>query len=347
MASGRRSSEIFRGDEHGKDSVCTDRPGGPAAMMADALFHLDPCVQMADARLDRLRGCLLGLAVGDAVGTAVEFQSRGSFEPLTDMLGGGPFGLRPGQWTDDTSMALCLAASLIASNGFDAEDQLRRYLLWRDQGYMSSNGSCFDIGGTVSSALSRFEASGDPFAGSQHPHSAGNGCIMRLAPVAMFYAADRERAMHFAAESSRTTHGAPECLDACRLLASMLCMAFAGGSKESVLRGHGELQLAEPKIAALAEGGYLDKPMTEIRGSGYVVESLEAALWCFHHTESFEDAVLAAANLGDDADTTAAVCGQLAGAHYGIGGIPAHWLQKLAGRSMIEQMAIALDHGRA
>ena len=312
-------------------------------MMTDELFHLDPCVQMADVRLDRLRGCLLGLAVGDAVGTAVEFKARGSFTPLTDMVGGGPFGLRPGQWTDDTSMALCLAASLIASNGFNAEDQARRYLRWRDQGYMSSNGVCFDIGGTVSRALSSYEASGDPFAGSNHPRSAGNGSIMRLAPVPMFYAADREQAVHFAAESSRTTHGAAECLDACRLLSSMLCAAFEGGSKASVLHGHDGLALTEPKIAALAEGDYRDKPVADIRGSGYVVESLEAALWCFHHMDSFEDAVLAAANLGDDADTTAAVCGQLAGAYYGIGGIPARWLQKLAGRSMIEQMAIALD----
>jgi len=312
-------------------------------MMSDALFQLEPCVQMTDARLDRFRGCLLGLAVGDALGTAVEFKPRGSFAPLTDMVGGGSFGLLPGQWTDDTSMALCLAASLVASNGFDAEDQARRYLRWRDQGYMSSNGSCFDIGTTVSDALSRYESSGDPYAGSDHPHSAGNGCIMRLAPVPMFYARDREQAVHFGAESSRTTHGAAECLEACRLLASMLCEALAGSGKEAIVRGHDGLELRQPKLAAIADGAYLDKPVEAIRGSGYVVECLEAALWCFWRTDSFEAAVLAAANLGDDADTTAAVCGQLAGAHYGIEGIPARWLNRLAGRSMIEQMAVALD----
>ena len=109
----------------------------------------------------------------------------------------------------------------------------------------------------------------------------------------------------------------------------------------------GTLLIREPAIAALAEGAYFDKPAEAIRGSGYVVECLEAALWCFHHTDSFEDAVLAAANLGDDADTTAAVCGQLAGAHYGIAGIPGRWLQKLAARSMIEQMAMALDRGES
>jgi ADP-ribosyl-[dinitrogen reductase] hydrolase len=242
-------------------------------------------------------------------------------------------------------MALCLAASLIDLDGFDAKDQVQRYLRWRDHGYMSSNGVCFDIGGTVASALSRYESSGDPFAGSDHPRSAGNGCIMRLAPVPMFYAGDREQAVHHAAESSRTTHGAAECLDACRLLASMLCVAFDGSSKESIVGGHAGLRLTESKIAAIARGDFLDKPATDIRGSGYVVESLEAALWCFCHTDSFEAAVLAAANLGDDADTTAAVCGQLAGAHYGIEGIPARWLNRLAGRSMIEQMAMALERG--
>jgi ADP-ribosyl-[dinitrogen reductase] hydrolase len=316
-----------------------------AMTMADELFHLDPYVQMADARLDRFRGCLLGLAVGDAVGTAVEFQPRGSFAPVTDMVGGGPFGLLPGQWTDDTSMALCLAASLIDSGGFDAEDQVQRYLRWRDHGYMSSNGVCFDIGTTIADALQRYEELGDPFAGSTHRRSAGNGCIMRLAPVPMFYAADREQAVHYAAESSRTTHGAAECLDACRLLAAMLCAAFDGADKASILRGHEAPRLQEPRIAGIAAGTYLDKHADDIRGGGYVVECLEAALWCFHHTDSFEAAVLAAANLGDDADTTAAVCGQLAGAHYGIGGIPTRWLNRLAGRGMIEQMAIALDQG--
>jgi ADP-ribosyl-[dinitrogen reductase] hydrolase len=315
--------------------------------MADQQFHLDPYVQMADARQDRYRGCLLGLAVGDAVGTAVEFRPRGSFAPLTDMVGGGPFALLPGQWTDDTSMALCLAASLLDADGFDAEDQLRRYLRWRDEGYMSSNGRCFDIGRTIDDALRRYEESGEVLAGSDHPHAAGNGCIMRLAPVPMFYAADREQAVHYAAESARTTHGAAECLDACRLLAAMLCDAFEGADKESILHGQAGLMLSEPAIAEIAEGGYMDKPAEAIRGSGYVVECLEAALWCFHRTDSFEAAVLAAANLGDDADTTAAVCGQLAGAHYGIAGIPGRWLQKLAARSMIEQMAMALDRGEA
>ena len=299
--------------------------------------------KMMHTRDKRYRGCLLGLAVGDAVGTAVEFSPRGSFPPLTDMVGGGPFSLSPGEWTDDTSMALCLAASLLEFCGFDAVDQMQRYVRWRDQGYMSSNGRCFDIGMTISQALSAYEAAGDPFAGSDHPRSAGNGNIIRLAPVPMFHAADPIQAMHYAAESSRTTHAAPECLDAARLFAFMLCKALDGKDRNTIVSGHEGLGLSEPRIRLIAEGGYYDKNIGEIRGSGYVVECLEAALWCFYHTSSFEDAVLAAANLGDDADTTAAVCGQLAGAHYGIEGIPLRWLNKLAGRTMIEQMAVALN----
>src|SRR5688500_5205401 len=106
------------------------------------------------------RGCLLGLAVGDAVGTTVEFMPRGSFPPVTDMVGGGPFGLQPGQWTDDTSMALCLATSLIAKKGFDANDQMDRYWRWYREGYLSSTGKCFDIGNTVRDALERYHHTG-------------------------------------------------------------------------------------------------------------------------------------------------------------------------------------------
>ncbi len=293
---------------------------------------------------DRFLGCLLGLAAGDAVGTTVEFRPRGSFTPLAGMVGGGPFRLLPGQWTDDTSMALCLAASLVECNGFDARDQMERYCRWREEGYMSSNGRCFDIGNTVAGALARFQRTGDPMAGSTDPHTAGNGSIMRLAPVVMFYFPDLAAIQHYAVESSRTTHAAAECLDACRLFAAMIQRGLQGASKDEILLADGTSFTGADKIAAIARGEYLDKAESAIRGSGYVVQSLEAALWCFAHTDSFEQAILAAANLGDDADTTAAVCGQVAGAFYGASGIPAHWLALLALRSDIEQLAAQLMH---
>jgi ADP-ribosyl-[dinitrogen reductase] hydrolase len=168
---------------------------------------------MSIDRLSRARGALLGLAVG----TTVEFSTRGSFEPVTDMVGGGPFQLQPGQWTDDTSMALCLADSLIECGGFDARDQMERCVRWAREGYNSSTGGFVDMGGTVGEALAVFLKSGDPFSGPTAPDRAGNGCLMRLAPVPIFYANDRERAVEMCGESSRTTHGARECIDASRM----------------------------------------------------------------------------------------------------------------------------------
>ena len=293
----------------------------------------------------RFAGCLLGLAAGDAVGTTVEFKPRGSFEPVTDMVGGGPFSLEPGQWTDDTSMALCLAASLIETGEFSPDDQMRRYCRWQDEGYMSSNGTCFDIGGTVSQALARYRQTGNPYSGSTSVWSAGNGCIMRLAPVPMYFWSDREKAVGYSNLSARTTHGAAECVQACRLFGWQLFKALSGLSKENVLFDNQQLTDLPEKVSEIALGSYRNKTAEEIYGTGYVVQSLEAALWCFHTTESFEDAILTAVNLGDDADTTAAVCGQIAGAYYGVEGIPAFWRDRLAMSEEIREMAEALREG--
>ena len=184
---------------------------------------------------DRYVGSLAGLASGDAVGTTVEFRSRGTFPPVTDMVGGGPFGLAPGQWTDDTSMALCLAESLLAKNGFDARDQMGRYLNWWTWGYLSSTGECFDIGMTVRGALERFQRTGEPYSGSTDPYSAGNGSLMRLAPVVLFFFPQVEQVVHFSAESSRTTHGAPESIECCKLLSYILTRCLGGLPKDEVL----------------------------------------------------------------------------------------------------------------
>ena len=153
----------------------------------------------------------------------------GSFEPIEDIVGGGPFGLRPGQWTDDTSLALCLAESPIDRRGFDPLDQMRRYLRWHDEGYLSSTGKCFDIGNTTFDALTTFRRTRDPFAGSEDPRAAGNGSLMRLAPVPMFFAASPREAITRAAESSRTTHGAREAVDACRDFSGLWSWPALGG----------------------------------------------------------------------------------------------------------------------
>lgn len=296
---------------------------------------------MSPSLLDRYQGCLLGLACGDAVGTTVEDEPRGSFEPVTDMVGGGPFRLPPGAWTDDTSMALCLAESLIACGRFDALDQMRRYLRWMRDGHLSSTGHCVDIDNATSLALRRFEATGIPASGSTHPTRAGNGSLMRLAPVVLFLHPDLDRVHHFAAESSRTTHAAPEAVEGCVLLADRIAAALAGLSKAEIL-ARPVARLIAPQVRALATAEVADRRRADIVGSGYAVASLEAALWCVATTSSFEDAILSAANLGDDADTTAAITGQLAGAHYGVGSIPAAWLDRLVMQPEIRSMATRL-----
>ena len=290
---------------------------------------------------DRYRGCLLGLAVGDALGTTLEFKSPGSFEPIDDMVGGGPFNLAPGEWTDDTSMALCLAESLVSCQDMDLADQMQRYRRWYREGYLSSTGICFDIGNTVRSALHRFEQTGDPISGSTDPYSAGNGSIMRLAPVAMFFVKDMQASIKNSAKSSLTTHGTRTAVDACRYFGSLVTGALNGISKDTLLSEEyfsDDEHLAR-EIAEIARGSFKEKEPPEIMGTGYVVKSLEAALWAFNHSDSFESGCLMAVNLGDDADTTGAVYGQIAGAYYGEAGLPENWLAQIALKDLIRLFA--------
>ncbi len=299
---------------------------------------------------DRFRGCLLGLACGDAVGTTVEFRPRGTFPPVTDMTGGGPFRLEPGQWTDDTSMALCLASSLVETGCFDPRDQMERYWRWYSRGELSSTGHCFDIGNATQAALLRFHENGEPYSGSTHSSSAGNGCLMRLAPVPMFAYPDLSLAIQLSGDSARTTHAAPECIQSSQLFGAMLHQALAGLDRNAILFDRhcpaAWTASLSPRLAGIVRGDYRDKTEDEIRGSGYVVESLEAALWCFHQTSDFREAILRAVNLGDDADTTAAVCGQLAGAYYGESGIPESWRRRLALHDLIAALADRLRTSR-
>lgn len=287
---------------------------------------------------DRSIGSLVGLAVGDAVGTTLEFKARDSYEHLTDMIGGGPFSLPVGAWTDDTSMALCLAISFLESNEFDPKDQMERYRRWQQNGYLSSTGVCFDIGGTVADALNRFAASGEPMSGSTHASSAGNGSLMRLAPVVEFYYPNLQKILHYSQESSKTTHGAAECIDACRIFSELLHRAISGKDKSKILEPV-EMQGSTEFVSRVAQMAFTNLSRDEIKGSGYVMESIEAALWCFNNSDNFKEAILLAANLGDDADTTAAICGQIAGAHYGVSGIPNEWKDKLVMRDEIIKIA--------
>jgi ADP-ribosylglycohydrolase len=262
------------------------------------------------------------------------------------MVGGGPFGLIPGQWTDDTSMALCLAESLIEQQGFDLVHQLQKYVQWYREGYLSSTGRCFDIGSTTLDGLRQFEKTQEPYCGSTDPWSAGNGSIMRLAPVPLFYSKRPLEAIEKSGESSRTTHQATVAVDACRYLGALIVGTVNGVSREELLSerhspvpGYWEENPLVEEIDEIARGSFKHRQPPEIQGSGYVVKSLEAALWAFYHSHSFREGCLLAVNLGDDADTTGAVYGQLAGAFYGESGIPESWRSQLAYRQLIESMA--------
>lgn len=301
--------------------------------------------------LDRYRGCLLGLAVGDALGTTLEFTRPGTFAPITDMVGGGPFGLKPGQWTDDTSMALCLAESLIVQSEFNPVDQLERYCRWYHTGYLSSTGRCFDIGATTRQSLLEFERERRPYPGSTSHHASGNGSLMRLAPVPMRYRQTPRLGIDYCADSSRTTHGSQAAVDACRYFGGILIGALEGTNKELLLSQAyspvPDLWLESPlhsEVEAVAAGSFKRQHPPEISGSGYVVKCLEAALWAFEHSSSFEEGALKVVNLGDDADTTGAVYGQIAGAFYGESGIPKRWLDKLTMRDYIGEQAEKLLH---
>jgi ADP-ribosylglycohydrolase len=297
---------------------------------------------------DRYRGAMLGLAVGDALGTTLEFKAPGTFKLITDMIGGGPFGLKPGQWTDDTSMALCLAESLIEKRGFDAKDQMDLYCSWYERGHLSSTGRCFDIGNTVRNALETYRRTGNPFSGSESPDAAGNGSLMRLAPIPLFFASNAKQGIQYAAESSRTTHGTRAAVDACRYFAGLIVGALSGKSKSELLSPYfypgdepdfwNENGLYQ-KIAAIAAGSFKRKDPPEIKGTGYVVESLEAALWAFDRSNSFREGALLAVDLGNDADTTGAIYGQIAGAFYGADQIPPEWRAKLTMCELITKFA--------
>lgn len=300
---------------------------------------VDPVVAAPPAELgadfmDRAMGAFLGLAVGDALGTTLEFSRRDSHPLHTELTGGGPFCLAPGVWTDDTSMALALADSLAARGGLDEHDLMTRFVAWWRNGHYSPPRRCFDIGMTTSAALARFERTGDPIAGDPGPQMAGNGSLMRLSPVAIFYRGDINKAQDAARRQSATTHAAPECLEACAYFAGLLVRAINGEPKDDALAA--SRWPGGGAVARIAAGGWRSKSRAQIRSSGYVIDALEAALWSVNGAAGFEEAVVSAVNLGDDADTVGAITGQLAGALWGGSAIPTRWLEKLAWRARLE-----------
>jgi len=293
---------------------------------------------------NRYKGAMLGLAIGDALGAPVEFQKRGTFEPISSFRGGGKFSLQAGEWTDDTAMTLCLAQSLVEQQGFDPLNQLEKYVTWLHTGYMSCNGKAVGVGKTIYRSLIRYMRTKQPYTDIVHEKFSGNGSLMRLAPVCIYYAKDMEQCVEYAKLSSKTTHGSPVAVDCCRYMAYVIVRLFSCENKEEVFsekfkeetwaffRNEKLHEALEPIVC----GTYMEKSNAGILSTGYAVHSLEAALWSFYHSNSFEKALLLAVNLGDDADTVGAITGQIAGAFYGVEKIPESWKKNLCKYEMID-----------
>lgn len=299
-------------------------------------------------KLDKIKGCLVGLAIGDALGVHLEFTQKGKFTPITTYTEGNPYGIPLGYWTDDTSMALCMADSLIEKKEFNADDIMKKFCDWQRKGYRSSTGKCFDIGNTTRTALMEYwrNPSGGPFRGSDDVLAAGNGSIMRLAPIPIFYHNDKTISIIKSAYSSKITHANIECVVSCKLMSEILYNIF-NEIDWYIKQSSGQVlintELPEsgqlPKnIINIIEGSFT-RNTDQINGSGYVIASLEASLHCLYNTKNFNDAVLMAVNLGEDADTTGAVTGQLAGALYGYDSIPQHLKDGLYQHEMIVELA--------
>ncbi|MEI7810326.1 MAG: ADP-ribosylglycohydrolase family protein [bacterium] len=300
--------------------------------------------------LKKYQGSLLGLAIGDALGVPIEFKKVGEFEPINDYIDlPGWFNLPAGHWSDDTAMALCLANSLIEKKDFDPIDQINRYKKWLEEGYCSSTGKAVGVGQTILRRLLTYRNEDNPYVEISPRHSEGNGSLMRLAPIPLYFRDNPKEAIKNAELSSKITHGSQLCSDACKYYAGLIIGALDGVPKEELLSSlycpipdfWKENKLSE-EIENVALGSFKHNHPPFIQGSGYVVKSMEASLWAFYNSDSFEEGVLKAINLGDDADTTGAIYGQLAGAYYGIDGIPKKWIDDLARNNEILNIASKL-----
>jgi ADP-ribosylglycohydrolase len=287
---------------------------------------------------ERFQGALVGLAVGDALAAHTQFRKPGSFSAVGDLLGGGPFDQPRGAWTDDTAMALLLAESLLDREGFDAHDQVQRYVRWQREGYGSATGQCVGISANVARSLATAVYKRQPFAGSHDPEQLDKDPLSRIAPAVMYFFADVKTAVSRAAESARLTAQAPLVLDCVRLMAAMVHLALSGRDKAAVLRPSRDLwdtASTRPEVRALYDGSYAHRMPPDITGGGGILQSLEAALWAFHRTETFREGALLAANLGRDSDVVAAAYGQLAGAYHGVSAIPGIWRNSLMKQEVV------------
>ena len=287
---------------------------------------------MSDVLLDRSMGALLGLAVGDALGAPYEGLARDSYPRVSEYSAAGVHGLDPGGWTDDTAMAICLAESLLARGGLNERDLLARFLRWYRMGENSCTGAAVGISRKTRAALERFERSGLIDAAAEL-ENAGNGAIMRLAPVAIFFRRSETETRHAAVRQARVTHTSEPALAAVECFADLLFAGLRTGDPDAVSRAASSYR----GLAALRDPR--GKRREQISSAPRAVDTLEAALWCLGRAAGFDAAVIEAVNLGGDADTIGAVTGQLAGAVFGASAIPPRWLAGLHSRARLADLA--------
>ncbi|KAL8813560.1 MAG: hypothetical protein Q9223_004888 [Gallowayella weberi] len=312
----------------------------------------------------RVRGSLYGVAVCDALGAPVEFCQRGSFRPVTGFRENPNFDLQPGCWTDDTSMTLCLAQSLVDTKGqFTPQDQVKKYIKWKQAGYMSSIGECFDIGNATRNALSIWRVELLPKSGPdpeamekgqlaidkalKHKVQCGNGSLMRVSPIGLVYHRDHTKAMEYAAASSRLTHPYLTNSEACSIYTKLIASTFLDLSKSDLASIISDWSFTDPDLKTRFEKygkrqRWKEVGQEQISSSGYVVHSLDASLWAFFTTNTFEEGALRVVNLGDDADTVGAIYGGIAGAFYGLEAIPPKWLKGLKAKSIVDDVVESL-----
>ncbi|KAK2734696.1 hypothetical protein FQN57_001466 [Myotisia sp. PD_48] len=313
----------------------------------------------------RIKGSIYGVAVVDALGGPVEFHARGRFPKVTDYQYNTNFAMPPGTWTDDTSLTLCLAKSLIDSKGeFVSQDAIRNYIKWYQNGDLSATGKCFDIGNCTRQALMMWNTYFPPqekgipedapnalVEGQKAVDKAlkrkafcGNGSLMRVAPIGLVFYRNLELALSNAALSSDVTHPYPVNAECCEIYTTLIVHCLNGATKTDLAEDIATASFLDPNITSTLED-YTDidswkaKDIESIQSSGYVIHTLEAALWAFFTTDTFQEGAIRVVNLGDDADTVGAVYGGLAGAYYGLENIPGKWLDGLQGRDIVEKIA--------
>ncbi|NUU95476.1 hypothetical protein XO10_04120 [Marinitoga sp. 1135] len=283
---------------------------------------------------NRCLGALIGLAIGNALGAPFEYIDMEKLPEINDFHSGGIYNLNAGEWTDDVSMALCLAESLI-EDGFDFDSQMKKYLKWIDEGLYSCKKTAFGIDNQTMDALIQYEKDASlPKIIDKDSHKP----LARLAPIPMYFKNSFNDAVFYSGQSAYTTHNNIYSIHSCKFIGGFIQQAINGATKRVLLEEvHRHMDLIYDVKLKIVDVTYKD--INDLINDGKAINSLEIALWTIYNTNSFKDAVLTAVRFGGDTDTLGAIVGQMAGALYGLENIPKVWLLKLAKKDMILELA--------